>query len=72
MVSAKMDQTVVVQVQRTTRHPLYGRVIRRSTKFKAHDEKGECGAGDRVRIVECRPHSKQKHWRVLEVLAKAR
>jgi len=72
VVSAKMDKTVVVQVQRTTRHRLYGRVIRRSNKFKAHDEKGECARGDRVRIGECRPLSKDKHWRVLEVISKAR
>lgn len=72
VVSDRMDKTVVVEVERTTRHPLYGKVLRRSTKFKAHDEKNECRAGDQVRIMECRPLSKDKSWRVVEILRRAR
>lgn len=72
VVSDKMDKTVVVAVQRLTRHPLYGRVIRITKKFKAHDEKNECGVGDRVRIVETRPLSKEKRWRVAEIVEKAK
>jgi small subunit ribosomal protein S17 len=72
VVSDKMEKTVVVAVQRLTRHPLYGRVIRITKKFKAHDEKNECGVGDRVRIVETRPLSKEKRWRVAEIVEKAK
>ena len=72
VVSDKMEKTVVVAVQRLTRHPLYGRVIRITKKFKAHDEKNECGVGDRVRIVETRPMSKEKRWRVAEIVEKAK
>ncbi|MCS6858717.1 MAG: 30S ribosomal protein S17 [Abditibacteriales bacterium] len=72
VVSDKMDKTVVVAVQRLTRHPLYGRVIRITRKFKAHDEKNECRVGDRVRIVETRPLSKEKRWRVAEILEKVK
>lgn len=72
VVSDKMDKTVVVAVERTTRHPLYGKVLRRSTRFKAHDERNECHTGDQVRIMECRPISKDKSWRVVEVLRRAK
>ncbi len=72
VVSDKMDKTVVVEVERTTRHPLYRKVLRRSTKFKAHDEDNECRTGDQVRIMECRPLSKDKSWRVVEVLRRAK
>lgn len=72
VVSDKMDKTVVVAVERTTRHPLYGKVLRRSTRFKAHDERNECRTGDQVRIMECRPISKDKSWRVVEVLRRAK
>ena len=72
VVSDKMDKTVVVEVERTTRHPLYGKVLRRSTKFKAHDERNECRAGDEVRIMECRPLSRDKSWRVTEILRRAK
>ncbi|MFQ6098766.1 MAG: 30S ribosomal protein S17 [Armatimonadota bacterium] len=72
VVSDKMDKTVVVRVERVTRHPLYRRVIRRSTKFHAHDERNECRVGDRVRIEECRPYSKMKRWRVIQVLERAK
>lgn len=71
VVSDRMDKTVVVEVERTTRHPIYGKVLRRSTKFKAHDERNECRAGDRVRIMECRPLSKTKSWRVVDILRRA-
>jgi len=68
VVSNKMDKTVVVVVRRTRRHPLYGKVIRITKRFKAHDEKNECLVGDEVRIVESRPYSKDKHWRVETIL----
>ena len=72
VVSDKMDKTVDVAVERLTRHPLYGRVVRRTRKFKAHDERNECHAGDRVRIQHCRPLSKDKSWRVIEIVERAR
>jgi len=71
VVSTKMDKTVVVEVARLTRHPLYQRVLRRSAKYHAHDAENECVVGDRVLIAECRPLSKTKSWRVVEVLPKA-
>jgi small subunit ribosomal protein S17 len=71
VVSNKMDKTVVVVVRRTRRHPLYGKVIRISKRYKAHDEKNECLVGDEVRIVESRPYSKDKHWRVETILQRA-
>ncbi|MGD8237368.1 MAG: 30S ribosomal protein S17 [Armatimonadota bacterium] len=72
VLSNRMDKTVVVRVERTTRHPLYGRVLRRGSTVKAHDERNECNAGDTVLIMECRPLSKQKRWRVSEILARAK
>lgn len=72
VVSDKMDKTVVVAVERVQKHPMYGRTIRRTVKFKAHDEANECNIGDRVRIMETRPLSKDKRWRVVEVVEKAR
>jgi small subunit ribosomal protein S17 len=72
VVSDAMDKTVVVKVIDLKQHPIYKKVVRRSTKFKAHDEKNECGTGDRVRIMETRPISKSKHWRVVEIVEKAR
>jgi small subunit ribosomal protein S17 len=71
VVSNKMDKTVVVEVRRTRRHPLYGKVIRISKRYKAHDETNECLVGDEVRIVESRPYSKDKHWRVETILQRA-
>lgn len=68
VVSDKMDKTVVVAVESLVRHPLYGRTIRRTNKFKAHDEENSCHTGDRVRIMETRPLSKEKRWRVVEIL----
>ena len=69
--SDKMDKTVVVAVRRLTAHPLYGKVMRRTGKLKAHDETNECRRGDRVLLAECRPLSKEKNWRVVQVLARA-
>lgn len=72
VVSGKMDKTVVVEVEDRVKHPLYGKVIRRSTKIKAHDEANEAGVGDRVRIMETRPLSATKHWRLVEILERAK
>lgn len=72
VVSDKMNKTVVVRVGRLVTHPKYERILRRSTKFAAHDEKDECGVGDTVMIAETRPLSKTKRWRVVQVLQKAR
>ena len=71
VVSDKMDKTVVVAVERITRHPLYGKTIRKTNKFKAHDDNNACQTGDKVRIIETRPLSKDKNWRVLEILEKS-
>ena len=71
VVSNKMQKTVTVLLERQVQHPLYGKIVRRSTKVHAHDEKGECKEGDMVRITECRPLSKTKNWRVVEVLSRA-
>ncbi|MCG3778967.1 MAG: 30S ribosomal protein S17 [Nitrospira sp.] len=68
VVSNKMDKTVVVEIERSVVHPLYRKVLRRVTKFKAHDEENVCKIGDRVRMVETRPISKDKHMRVIEVV----
>ena len=70
VVSNKMDKTVVVAVETPKRHPLYKKTMKRAVKYKAHDEKNECGLGDMVRIVETRPLSKQKRWRVAEIVTK--
>lgn len=72
VVSDKMDKTVVVLVERTTRHPLYDKVLRRGSRYKAHDERNECRVGDRVVIQECRPLSRDKSWRVIEIVRRAR
>jgi len=72
VVSDKMDKTVVVEVEDRVKHALYGKVIRRSSKVKAHDEKNEAGVGDRVLIMETRPLSANKHWRVVQILEKAK
>ena len=68
VVSDKMDKTVVVRVQRTVRHPLYKKVLRRRKQFQAHDETNVCAMGDQVLIEECRPLSKHKQWRVVQIL----
>ncbi len=72
VVSNKMQKTVVVMLKRFVRHHRYGKVLRRVTRLKAHDEKNECQTGDRVRLVETRPLSKDKHFRVVQIVEKAR
>ena len=71
VISDKMDKTVVVAVETRVKHKLYGKTIKRTTKFKAHDENNECRTGDKVRIMETRPLSKDKCWRVVNILEKA-
>ena len=72
VVSDKMDKTVVVGIEERTRHPLYKKIIKRTVKFMAHDENNECAIGDRVRIMETRPLSRHKNWRVVEIVEKAK
>ena len=72
VVSDRMNKTVVVIVERIFLHPTYKKVVRKITKVKAHDEKNECRFGDTVRILESRPISKNKHWRVIEILGRAK
>lgn len=71
VVSNRMDKTITVQLDRTIKHPLYGRVIRRHSKLYAHDPNNECGIGDKVMVSETRPLSKLKRWRLVKVLEKA-
>ncbi|MFO7941694.1 MAG: 30S ribosomal protein S17 [Bacillota bacterium] len=71
VVSDKMDKTVVVEVEARIKHPLYGRRVRRTKRFKAHDERNECRTGDLISITETRPLSKDKRWRVLEIVRRA-
>ena len=72
VVSDKMDKTIVVAIEDSVKHPLYKKIIKRTVKFKAHDEKNECKAGDRVRIMATRPLSKDKRWRLVEIIEKAK
>ncbi len=72
VVSDKMDKTVVVSIVHRVKHPIYGKTVNRTKKLKAHDEKNECGVGDTVRIMETRPMSKDKRWRVVEIVEKAK
>ena len=72
VVSDQMDKTVVVAVEDRVKHPKYGKVLRRTKKYKAHDEQNECGVGDRVLLMETRPLSTTKRWRVAEILEKAK
>ena len=72
VVSDKMDKTVVVSVEDRVKHALYGKVLRRTSKLKAHDEQNECGIGDRVLLMETRPLSATKRWRVVQILEKAK
>ena len=72
VVSNKMDKTVVVSVEDRFKHPLYGKVVRRTSKLKAHDEANDCGIGDRVLLMETRPLSATKRWRVVEILERAK
>ncbi len=72
VVSDKADKTIVVNVQRQVVHPKYGKIVRLNKKYKAHDEKNDCGIGDTVRIMETRPLSKTKRWRLIEIITKAK
>jgi len=72
VVSDKMDKTIVVAVENRVPHPLYKKIIKRTYKLKAHDENNDCGIGDRVRVMETRPLSKDKHWRLVEIIEKAK
>ena len=72
VVSDKMDKTIVVAIKTKVRHPLYGKMVNRTRKFKAHDENNDCGIGDTVKIMETRPISKDKRWRLVEIVEKAK
>ena len=72
VVSNKMDKTVVVLVERRLKHPIYGKFIKRTSKFMAHDEQNECNIGDTIKIAETRPTSKNKRWRLVEIIEKAK
>ncbi|MCI9067554.1 MAG: 30S ribosomal protein S17 [Lachnospiraceae bacterium] len=72
VVSDKMDKTVVVAIVDHVKHPLYGKIVKRTYKLKAHDEKNECGVGDTVKVMETRPLSKDKRWRLVEIIEKAK
>ena len=72
VVSDKMDKTVVVIIEDRVAHPLYGKIVKRTYRLKAHDEMNECGVGDIVRVMETRPLSKDKRWRVVEIVEKAK
>ena len=72
VVSNKMDKTIVVAIEDSVKHPLYKKIIKRTVKLKAHDENNECGIGDRVRVMETRPLSKDKRWRLVEIIEKAK
>lgn len=72
VVSDKMDKTIVVAIKDNVKHPLYGKIVKRTYKLKAHDENNECSIGDTVRVMETRPLSKDKRWRLVEIIEKAR
>ena len=72
VVSDKMDKTIVVEIKTRVRHPLYGKNMKQTSKLKAHDENNECGVGDRVRVMETRPLSHDKRWRLVEIVEKAK
>ncbi|MEG0751046.1 MAG: 30S ribosomal protein S17 [Oscillospiraceae bacterium] len=72
VVSDKMDKTIVVAIEDSVQHPLYKKIIKRTVKFKAHDENNECNVGDRVKIMETRPLSKDKRWRLVQIIEKAK
>jgi small subunit ribosomal protein S17 len=72
VVSNKMDKSIVVQIERRFKHPIYGKFVKKSKKFIAHDEKNECNIGDTVRIMETRPISKNKNWRLVEIIERAK
>ena len=70
--SDKMDKTIVVTIKTKKKHPLYGKTVNKSSKLKAHDENNECGVGDKVKVMETRPLSKDKRWRLVEIIEKAK
>lgn len=72
VVSNKMDKTVVVAIEDSVRHPLYNKIVKRTKTYKAHDENNACGVGDRVKVMQTRPLSKDKRWRVVEIVEKAK
>ena len=72
VVSDKMDKTIVVEIKERVRHPLYGKIMNQTSKLKAHDENNECGIGDTVRIMETRPLSKMKRWRLIQINERAK
>jgi small subunit ribosomal protein S17 len=72
VVSDKMDKTVVILVENSVKHPLYGKIVKRSVRLKVHDEKNECRVGDKIKIMETRKLSKDKYWRLVEILEKAK
>jgi small subunit ribosomal protein S17 len=72
VVSDKMDKTIVVAVEDNVKHPLYGKIVKRTYKLKAHDEENTCGIGDTVKVMETRPLSKDKRWRLVEIIEKAK
>jgi small subunit ribosomal protein S17 len=72
VVSDKMDKTCVIKVERVLRHPLYQRIVRKSEKIKVHDENNECRVGDRIKVMETRPLSRDKRWRLMEIVEKAK
>ena len=72
VVSDKMNKTIVVSIETSVKHPLYKKIIKRTSKLKAHDENNECAIGDRVRIMETRPLSREKRWRLVEIVEKVR
>jgi small subunit ribosomal protein S17 len=72
VVSNKMDKTIVVAIEDSVKHPLYNKVVKRTAKLKVHDENNECGIGDRVKIMQTRPLSKDKRWRLVEIIEKAK
>lgn len=72
VVSDKMDKTIVVAIENNVKHPLYKKIVKRTYKLKAHDENNECNIGDRVKVMETRPLSKDKRWRLVEIIEKAK
>ncbi len=72
VVSNKMDKTIVVRIERKVKHPRYGKFVKKATRFSAHDEKNDCNIGDKVRIMETRPISKDKCWRLIEIIERAK
>ena len=72
VVSNKMDKTIVVAIEDRVKHPLYNKIVKRTARLKVHDEQNQCNVGDRVLVMETRPYSKEKHWRLVEILERAK